>query len=264
MPRPWYFPGSLLALAVVVTGVLIVLGAVLWRRDGRDLTARLLVSTGVFNLALLPWSLSRPDPYHIRPLAIVPLSLVPALGLLGARSPRFGRGVRNLLVVAVAAFSLVAIVDHGGFDLDRMREARHFRDGYHGFYDDDSIEATTAVVARVKRLAAPGDTLFVGPQDLRRTNYGPTYIYFLLRELRPASYYMEMNPGTANRKGSGLADELRRADWLILTSEWDNWDEPNASMDFGPSEPNEVVRDDFCLRLESGQYRLYERCDRTA
>ena len=76
-------------------------------------------------------------------------------------------------------------------------------------------------VERTRRLASPGDSLFVGPQDLRRTNYGPTYMYFLLRELRPASYYMEMNPGTANREGSGLADELRRADWLILTSEWD-------------------------------------------
>ena len=61
-----------------------------------------------------------------------------------------------------------------------------------------------------------------------------------------------MNPGTANREGSGLADELRRADWLILTSEWDDWNEPNDSTEYGPSEPNEVVRDDFCLRLERG------------
>ena len=73
---------------------------------------------------------------------------------------------------------------------------------------------------------------------------------------------MEMNPGTANREGSGLADDLRDADWLILTSEWDDWNEPNESRDFGPSEPNNVVRDEFCLRLERGQYRLYERCDR--
>ena len=120
------------------------------------------------------------------------------------------------------------------------------------------------MVEHARRVTRPGESLFVGPQDLRRTNYGPTYMYFLLRELEPASYYMEMNPGTANREGSGLADDLREADWLILTSEWDDWDEPNESMDFGPSEPNDVVRDDFCLRLERGQYRLYERCDRAA
>jgi hypothetical protein len=73
-----------------------------------------------------------------------------------------------------------------------------------------------------------------------------------------------MNPGTANREGSGLADELRRADWLILTSEWDDWDEPNDSQDYGSPEPNRVVRELFCVRLEEGQYRLYERCDRAA
>ena len=85
---------------------------------------------------------------------------------------------------------------------------------------------------RARALAQPGESLFVGPQDLRRTNYGPTFMYFLLRDLRPASYYMEMNPGTANREGSGLADELRRADWLILTSEWDDWNEPNESVEY--------------------------------
>ena len=73
---------------------------------------------------------------------------------------------------------------------------------------------------------------------------------------------MEMNPGSANGDDSGLADELRRADWLILTSEWDTWDDPNDSMHFGSPEPNEVVRELFCQRLESGTYRLYERCAR--
>ena len=120
------------------------------------------------------------------------------------------------------------------------------------------------MVEHARRVTRPGESLFVGPQDLRRTNYGPTYVYFLLDELEPASYYMEMNPGTTNREGSGLADDLREADWLILSSEWDNWDEPNDSEKYGPSEPNHVVRDLFCPRLERGQYRLYERCDRAA
>jgi len=95
-------------------------------------------------------------------------------------------------------------------------------------------------------------------------NYGATYIYFLLPRLRPASYYMEMNPLTANREGSGLAGELRRADWLVLTSEWDGWTEPNASVRFGPTDSNEVIRDFFCRRFRAGSYRLYERCDRKA
>jgi hypothetical protein len=82
-------------------------------------------------------------------------------------------------------------------------------------------------------------------------------MYFLLRDLEPASYYMEMNPGTANRAGSGLADELRRADWIVLTTEYDF---RRDSDELGPNEPNEVVRDLFCLQLESGGYYLYGRC----
>ena len=90
-------------------------------------------------------------------------------------------------------------------------------------------------------------------------------MYFLLRDLGPASYYMEMNPGTANREGSGLADELRRADWLILTSEWDDWDEPNDSTvnSARPSRTRSFATTSAC-GSSTGQYRLYERCDRAA
>ena len=73
---------------------------------------------------------------------------------------------------------------------------------------------------------------------------------------------MEMNPKTANREGSGLADDLRGAEWLILTSDWDGFKEPNASSDYGPAEPNRVVANDFCLRYRRGTYGLYKRCDR--
>jgi hypothetical protein len=208
--------------------------------------------------------LSRADAPHIWPFVIMPLSLLPVLilvgiGTLGGREP-----VRRGLVAVVAVVTLAVVVDYADLTVDRARELRNVRHAYRGFEDDDSREAALAMRARVRALSRPGDSLFVGPQDLRRTNYGPTYMYFLLDEFEPASYYMEMNPGTANREGSGLADEVRQADWLILTTEWDNWNEPNESTVNGPAEPNEVVRDDFCLRLERGEYRLYERCDRAA
>ena len=71
----------------------------------------------------------------------------------------------------------------------------------------------------------------------------------------------------ANAEGSGMADELRAADIVILSSIRDDWDEPNDSREFGPNEPNEVVEDDFCL-VDSygtglggrGLYELYRRC----
>src|SRR5205823_1767502 len=102
-------------------------------------------------------------------------------------------------------------------------------------------------VDRAGGLAPKGGRLFVGPGDLRRTNYADSYFYFLLPNLKPASYYMEMSPGTS-QPNSGLAEELRHADVLILDTAYDAWFEPNDSVKYGSNKPNEVVRAEFCER----------------
>jgi hypothetical protein len=260
-PSIWEYPGNLLALGTVATAALLVAGAALVLRRRDELGPGIVLAAGMFSVCLFPLTVSRMDPIHIRPYALVPVSLLPGLAVYLARTYAARRSAQVAAALAVAAAVLWGVNHYGPYDLDHFRSLRDVRSAYRGFYDDDSAGARV-VVERLRTVAAPGDSLFVGPQELRRTNYGPTYMYFLLRELEPASYYMEMNPGTANREGSGLADDIRGADWLILTSEWDDLAEPNDSQKLGPGEPNEVVRDDFCLRLERGQYRLYERCDR--
>jgi hypothetical protein len=72
-----------------------------------------------------------------------------------------------------------------------------------------------------------------------------------------------MDPGVANEEGSKLAGEVEKADFLVLSSVWDNWVEPNDSREVGSNKPNEIVARDFC-RIGSyrDQYDLYERCDR--
>jgi hypothetical protein len=265
LPRPSEFPGSLLAYAVVVTGILVLAGAIWSLRDRRGVEGRVLLAIGLFNLGLLPWTLSRADEFHIKPTAIIPLSLLPAVALLVVRSARIRSTVRTAWTAAVAVTAVVILTALGGIKFERTLPSVAVENSGRSFFLDDRARAgsVTKVVAEAEKRSKAGDSLFVGPLDLRRTNLGATYIYFLLPKLEPASYYMEMNPHTANREGSGLADDLRRADWLILTSEWDDWREPNASRDFGPSEPNEVVSQKFCPRFESGEYRLYERCARS-
>lgn len=254
---------KLFALALMVTLAYGLLGAYLWRRDRRDLDARILVAVGGLSAALTPSVFFRADGFHIRPFAFVTVSLLPAVALLVvARWDRLGRRSRLVVTTGVALVALYPVLNELDPTYRLAREGRGIRTATRDFFTDERASASRAVIARTTELAQPGDSLFVGPQDLRRTNYGPTYMYFLLRQLEPASYYMEMNPGTANREGSGLADDLRQADWLILTTAFDDWNEPNESMDFGPAEPNEVVRDDFCVRFERAPYRLYERCDR--
>jgi hypothetical protein len=103
--------------------------------------------------------------------------------------------------------------------------------------------------------------LFVGTGDLRKTPYSDAYLYYMLPNLDPATYYIEMDPGVANAKDSGLAQQLASADTVILSTIWDAWSEPNDSRKFGPNTPNEVLARDFCKVGDfGGHYRLYRRC----
>ena len=71
-----------------------------------------------------------------------------------------------------------------------------------------------------------------------------------------------MDPGLANDEGSGLADDVASADWVILTGLWDGWLEPNTSGEYGSDAPNQVLRDHFCEvgSYEDGLAVLYRRC----
>ena len=121
------------------------------------------------------------------------------------------------------------------------------------------VRTTGMLLDRIERTASPGDRLFIGPADLRRTNYNDTFLYHMLPQFRPATYFLEMNPGSANRPNSRLASDIRTADWLILDRAYDDWREPNASTRNGSDQPNVVVRTEFILAGEFGDYLLFRR-----
>ncbi len=131
--------------------------------------------------------------------------------------------------------------------------------------DPKPRRAANELLPVADRISKPGDRLFVGPTDLRKTPYSDAYLYYMLPDLNPATYYIEMDPGVANGPGSRLASDLRSADIAILSSVWNDWDEPNDARKFGSNRPNEVLKRDFCLVQKFGRggvYELYRRCNK--
>src|SRR4030081_1821990 len=98
----------------------------------------------------------------------------------------------------------------------------------------------------VNQLAKPGQRLFVGTGDLRKTPYSEAFLYYLLPDLVPSTYFIEMDPGMANKRDR-LANGLAGSDVAILSSIRDDCDEPNDARVVGGEAANQVLPRDFCL-----------------
>lgn len=265
-----------LALLFAANAVLVGMGVRAARRGDRRLLALALFSVG-----LLPQAIQRADSTHLAWVSCVPLGLLPAAVVEAQRAwrPRWSAERTAIVAGAVPVVATLALAptfvwgiyaDYVGrsFGFGEL-EAGTMRSGDRVFYYGrlDAVEAVNDMLPDVARIARPGDSLFVGTGDLRKTPYSEAFLYYLLPDLEPATRYIEMDPGIANADDSGMADEIRRADIVILSSIRDDWDEPNDSRKFGPDEPNQVIADDFCLvdsygRGLSGRglYELYRRC----
>lgn len=178
---------------------------------------------------------------------------IAVLALIEAVAPELTVEVRSAFATGLSGNPIASFIDFEGrpFPFRNTRNTRNAR-------------TVARVLQALSAQAEPGERLFVGPGDLRRTNYNDTYFYHLLPKLTPATYFLEMKPLSANRPGSRLASDVASADWLVLNRGWDAWNEPNRSVEFASNEPNEVVRRNFELVQGFGTYFLYRRVDRVA
>ena len=126
-------------------------------------------------------------------------------------------------------------------------------------FSPQRVVAIGRMLDEIERQSKPGERLFVGPGDLRRTNYCDTFIYHLLPKLRPATYFLEMNPLSANRPGSRLASDIMSADWLVLNHKWDLGNEPNRSAEYGSPEAADVVNNHFRFTGRYDTFGLFQR-----
>lgn len=272
----------LLGLAGIAGLGLLLVGVVSVRRSPQDRAARILLSLGLLASGFLYQALLRADLFHIlwgggTALGLLPVTLYAvlprarlpaaraasvavllAVGLIAAASPHVI--LRVALTEAPRALGLQPseniVVERGGRPWHPLAQSHDLT--YTPIGSEEAASELRSLLSDVERVASPGDRLFVGPLDLRRTNLTDTFLYYLLPELEPATYYLVMNPGI-NRPGSRLASDIASADILILTSRYEDWNEPNDSMLFGPDGPNNVVRAQFTLRSRHGHYSVFVR-----
>lgn len=251
LPDPDEWSSRLLLLLAASVVFLLTAG---WRAARRGPPDRSLLMAGALSLGLVPQALQRADDIHILFAAVVPIALGSA-ALSG-----LGRTRRSAVIQVLTGALVVLFLANGprserpAFDV--THEGRSFPVGDAALARDAQL-----IIDSADRASTGGDRLFVGPQDLRRTSYNDTFLYFMLPALEPASYFLEMNPGSADR-GMRLAREIAQADLLILTSRFGGWSEPNASREYGSELANELVAERFCVIDTQGSYRLLVRCAR--
>jgi hypothetical protein len=247
------------------------------RHDRAASNARVLATVAAFSVALLPQAIQRVDSTHAWvscvPVAILPIGITE---VLRAWKPKLKVWPRNVLVGGVLLFLAVVVL---------FFTARTYTDyslqsfGYHPiaykiehkgrvfYYGRPEAARARQTSCCSPPIASPNSATVCSsvPRTSEGRPYSDTYLYYMLPDLDPATYYIEMDPGVANRSGSGLADDLRSADIAILSSVWKDWDEPNDSVKSGPNRPNEILKRDFCLVERFGRggvYELYRRCNK--
>jgi 4-amino-4-deoxy-L-arabinose transferase-like glycosyltransferase len=260
--------------------VLFLLFVARWRlrQDRTAFNPRVLATVAVFSLGLMPQAIQRVDSAHFAWVSCVPIAFLPiaVTEVLRAWKPRLRVRARNVLAGAGVLLFLFAVLPY--FTIRTYTDYSLQSFGYHRiaykieykgriFYygRPEAARAANELLPVADRISKPGDRLFVGPTDLRKTPYSDAYLYYMLPDLDPATYYIEMDPGVANGSGSRLASDLRSADIAILSSVWSDWDEPNDARKFGSNRPNEILKRDFCLVETFGRggvYELYRRCNK--
>jgi hypothetical protein len=282
-PPWWHLPHVRASQAIflwffaMLAGTAALVVVVVWqrRRGWRDGRATVLLVVTLVSVGILPQALQRPDSTHLTWVTCVswPFAVIAVIEVVQRQRPTLSM---RRAVAAGAAFTLALTYTltalftfryyllhtraSYGWVPSTFEVSRGDRNFYFGA--PRAALASQQLVDDLDGLDAPGDRLFVGPMDLSRTWYSDAIFYWLFPEMEPATYFIEMDPGLANADGSRLADDLDSADFVVLTSFWAGWNEPNASMDFGSQAPNEVLAKRFCQyrAYQDGLVRLYYRC----
>lgn len=260
---------SFLFLAAIIN---LIAGFIVIRKDPTSLFNRLFAALAILGLATTHQALQRMDGGHVTLCCFVVLALFPvALGIMAEQWFKIPSSViRDLFLITLSLLVVAGLAPELVHNLHRALGI-----GGHSKSDEVALvqykgrrfpvnsiaigQETGELLDNITKLSSAGERLFVGPADLRRTNYNDTFLYYLLPQLVPATYFLEMNPLSANRPRSRLTSDILSADWLILDHRLDDWNEQNESARFGPDDPNQAVKSHFELEARVGPYDIYRK-----
>jgi hypothetical protein len=258
------------AVHLVAAVVNIAAAVVALRRDPEKRAPLALLSATLFALGITHQPYHRLDFVHLLFALFITIPFLPLSFALLAQAIRpLPRSLATGLPVVCAAIlffgmyriRLETAVAFSG-SLARARSSILVKENGREFLVAPPAAATAAreLLQTLDEISKPGETLFVGPADLRRAPYCDTFIYHLMPKLRPASYFLEMNYFSANAKDSRLTSDLEQADWIVLNRVWDDFfQEASPSRTNGPDAPLRLIADDFTLVREFGSLVLYRR-----
>ncbi len=250
----------LIVLAVIVA-------TVIGKRRSND---RRWIALVVLAGLLVTNFLQRADFSHFRQvgnvwIAMFPVAVAFLLEHRGAARPRVVATSAGLFIL-IAALSATTLWGQAYLDLLRpitkspgqVQPSVHINGRTIPLDDKGRAKFMYQAAETVSLLAPHGNTMFEGPADLRFTNYNEPILYWLEPKLKPSTYYLEMNPGISNTPESGLAAQVDRADWVILSEVYERFSEPNTSTVPGDEAPNAVIDHHFCAVTATPFYEVLQ------
>ena len=269
----WAFAPGLLSLHFVAVGINLAAGSIAVYAERQSNRARTLLALALFSLAITHQAVQRSDFWHVTFAAFFSIALAPvSLSVLAGRLRGLAMPSRTqALLACVSVFAVFAFANPRFIPYAQNKVGNLFGsekdigvyltiNGRPYCFEDVQEAAKLAkVLASLQAQSKPGQRLFVGPGDLRRTAANDTFIYYLMPQLAPATYFLEMNPLSANRPDSRLASDVASADWLLLDRSWNSNFEPNEAAKLGSDAPNKVVASLFEVCAAQDQYVLLRR-----
>jgi hypothetical protein len=248
----YVFPAGIGYLVVLADVALLALLAALRerRRTGPSPINVGWLAIAILTLLMVPQTWQRPDSGHFAFVAPVAFGLLPWTMSRQGLSRAASRLVPLLAGVAVTV-SAAASISHW---------PQSVINGDRRYPLAQPAPAMTRAIDWVDHNVPSGSRLFVGPSNLRWAFWTETELYYLLPQLKPSNFYLELGPGDDDHVfTTRLLTGLRHTDVLILEKlplklfRLIIW--PKARP--GSDKPNQEVRQEFRETFHDSLYSVW-------